>query len=277
MIIKSMSRSSKSFAQLLKYLDKDESLDKYVWNMYANKYNNKELSKEFLENAKYLDKSRGKVYLYHEVIALKNIDIKQAQNILYELANEYINLRAKNHLVFGAIHNDTNNPHIHLIISANEIEGLKRIRLAKKEFAQIQTKLENFKNKHFKELEQTHIYEQENISKSKTKRVEQEMKHKRQKLSKKELLKQDLQDIFEKSQSMSALENSLKNKGYELYIRGSTLGVIFESKKYRLKTLGLEQEYKNTLSKIHKIELRKERRAEFKNSKTRDFEQGRSL
>lgn len=272
-----MSRSSKSFAQLLKYLDKDESLDKYVWNMYANKYNNKELSKEFLENAKYLDKSRGKVYLYHEVIALKNIDIKQAQNILYELANEYINLRAKNHLVFGAIHNDTNNPHIHLIISANEIEGLKRIRLAKKEFAQIQTKLENFKNKHFKELEQTHIYEQENISKSKTKRVEQEMKHKRQKLSKKELLKQDLQDIFEKSQSMSALENSLKNKGYELYIRGSTLGVIFESKKYRLKTLGLEQEYKNTLSKIHKIELRKERRAEFKNSKTRDFEQGRSL
>lgn len=277
MIIKSMSRSSKSFAQLLKYLDKDESLDKYVWNMYANKYNNKELSKEFLENAKYLDKSRGKVYLYHEVIALKNIDIKQAQNILYELANEYINLRAKNHLVFGAIHNDTNNPHIHLIISANEIEGLKRIRLAKKEFAQIQTKLENFKNKHFKELEQTHIYEQENISKSKTKRVEQEMKHKRQKLSKKELLKQDLQDIFEKSQSMSALENSLKNKGYELYIRGSTLGVIFESKKYRLKTLGIEQEYKNTLSKINKIEARKERRAEFKNSKTRDFEQGRSL
>jgi hypothetical protein len=82
------------------------------------------LAKEFNDNAKTLKKSRGKVYLYHEVISLENtkLDNKQSKEILHKLADKYISLRAKNHLVYGVIHNDTNNPHIHLMISSNEVD-----------------------------------------------------------------------------------------------------------------------------------------------------------
>ncbi|WP_419763935.1 MAG: hypothetical protein ACNI28_09070 [Arcobacter sp.] len=58
MIIKSMSRASTSFKQLINYLDKDNLVKKYSWNMYANIDNNKELVDEFMQNSKYLATSR---------------------------------------------------------------------------------------------------------------------------------------------------------------------------------------------------------------------------
>jgi hypothetical protein len=53
-------------------------------------------------------------------------------------------------------------------------------------------------------------------------------------------------------------------KGYEFYKSGSTLGVVFEGKKYRLKTLWVLQEYQKTLKLIAKKEKRAEKYAEFK-------------
>lgn len=246
--------------------------------MYANTNNKKELVNEFMDNTKHLSKSRGKVYLYHEVISLENttLDLEKSQNILFDLASKYINLRASNHLIYWTIHNDTNNPHIHLVISSNEIEWNKRVRLSKKVFWLIQEELENYKNEHYKELEQSNIYNKSKIH-SKSKRIEQEIKHKRKKVPKKELIKEELNQIFARSQSIKALENTLKLSNYKLYENGSTLWVIYEDKKYRLKTLGLEKEYKQTLQKIKKLEQRKEKWQEFKNSKSKRIRKQRGL
>lgn len=270
MIIKSMSRKSLSFHQLVNYLDKEQSLKRFSWNMYSRDFN-KEVVKEFMENAKILKNSRGIVYLYHEVISLENVslDEKLSQEILFDLADKYVEKRAKNHLVFGSIHRDTSHPHIHLIISANEMGADKRVRLSKSEFATVQANLEAYKNEKYKELETSHIYDKRK-DKSKSKQSEQELKHKRKKLSLKEQIKNDLSHIFSSAISKKYLENSLNNKGFEVYKRGATLGVIFKNKKYRLKTLGMESLYKNTLTKIEKVEVRQKRRNELKKQRSKN-------
>jgi hypothetical protein len=171
------------------------------------------------------------------------------------------------------MHNDTNNPHIHLIISSNEIESQKRVRLSKKQFSSIQANLEAYKNQTYsKELGLSERYGKTK-DRSKQKQVEQEMKHKRKKIPKKEQIKQELSHIFEQAISQTALKNTLNSKGYELYTRGKTTGVIYEDKKYRLKTLGLENNYKKTLSNIQKREQRQQKRQDFKKSKTKSKSQ----
>lgn len=260
MISKSKSRSYKGgFRQLLSdYFGAKKYLERFTWNMYANRLNDKELLDEFRKNAKHLQNARGKNYLYHEIISISNNDItdKRKIEILHTLASEYLQKRASNHLVFGIIHNDTSNPHIHLLISANEIDGKKRVRLSKQEFSQIQIYLEQFKNSHFKELNQTHHYEQNTPQK---------------KLSKKQKMIEELEQIFSNTQSKTALDNTLKNRAYEIYTRGATLGVIFENKKYRLKTLGLEELYTKTLHRLEQSAQRKEKRAEFKQEKNKSL------
>lgn len=272
-----MSRKSQSFHQLLDYLQKEDDGKSFTWNMYSDKANYKELVKEFMQNAKHLKNSRGKVFLYHEVLSLENSGLtkKEMEKILYDLADKYINARAKNHLVYANIHNDTNNPHIHLMISANEIESSKRLRLSKKEFAEIQSHLEIYKNTKYKELEQSRIYGKEK-DKSKSKQAEQEMKHKRKKTTQKEFIRENLQDIFSKATTIEYLKKAMESRGFEFYTRGATQGVTLDGKNYRLKTLGLEQEYRKTQQNIKQAEARKEKRQEFKQekSKAKSNEQG---
>lgn len=68
MIIKSMSRKSKSFSQLYDYLTRDTSSFTFSRNTYANSNNKKEFVNEFYSNARHLREARGKVYMYHEVL-----------------------------------------------------------------------------------------------------------------------------------------------------------------------------------------------------------------
>lgn len=265
MIIKSMSRKTSSFSSLVNYLCKEKSKT-FTWNMYSSKDNKQKIIREFMENAKYLKNSRGKVYLYHEVISLKNenLDNKLSQKILQDLANEYISLRAKNHLVFASIHFDTKNPHIHLAISSNEVCGTKRKRLSKKEFSNIQAYIESYKNEKYKSLENSKIYGKSKVN-SKEKQAEQELKKRRNKSSIKDMIKRDLSEIFSFANTKTNLQNALKLKHYELYQRGKTNGIIFEDKKYRLKTLGLDEIYENSLKKIEEYELKQ---TKIQNSKT---------
>ena len=266
-----MSRNSQSFHQLLNYLDREERNRSFTWNLYSN--NNYDLVKEYLDNAQHLKNSRGSIYLYHEVISLEknNLNSKEIETLLYDLASHYISARANNHLVYGSIHLDTNNPHIHLMISANAINSSKRLRLSKHQFKTVQSKLESYKNDKYPQLESSHNY---SVSKdpSNPKQSEGEMKHKRKKQTQKEYVKENLQRIFHGVASKSYLNNSLSKLNFELYARGDTIGVIYEGKKYRLKTLGVDELYHKYLKQIERVEAREQKRQEFKDSKSKSHE-----
>jgi hypothetical protein len=264
MIIKSMSRKSNSFSQLYDYLTREESSFTFSRNTYTNPNHKKEFIKEFYENARHLKNSRGKVFLYHEVLSLEQneLEIDRQKEILLDLAYRYLELRADEHLAFGVIHEEKDNMHIHLMISSNEIEKDKRVRLTKSDFAGIQKRLEDYKNQKFKELEKTSLYqEKKDISKSKQK--EQELKKRTSKTTKDEI-KQKLKQAFEKATTKTYFHNNLKNLEYEIYTKGKTIGIRYNNKNYRLKTLGLEQDYKVLLNRLEKSEQRKEKRQETK-------------
>ncbi len=250
MISKSLSRQNRSFEALYNYLtrDKESVLDSY--NLYSDPYNRKSLIKEFLENADYLNRARGKNYFYHEILSLpKNrLSLKKQQQILKDLAQKYLLLRAQNHLSFTAMHQDKEHTHIHLMISANELTGTQRVRLSKKEFSTIQKEIESYKNAVYPELGETEHY-QKGKSFGKSRNNEQERNNRTKEPSKKEILQKNLQEIFSQSHSKEELEKSAGNFGLEFYTRGKTPGVIFEEKKYRLKTLGVLENYETCINK----------------------------
>lgn len=268
-----MSRSSNSFNQLLDYLDKEETLDRHSWNMYADRHNNDDLENEFMHNSEHIKEARGRVYMYHEVLSLEKNDLSlsRQREIIFDLANEYVKQRADNHLVYGAVHNDTNNMHIHLIISSNKVNANKRFRLSKKELAQIQSNVQEYKNSKYKELSRTNHYQNTKDS-SKSKQAEQEIKHTRKKQTIKEQIRENLHSIFEKSFSNEQLKSAMKQRGYEFYTRGKTQGVKVNGKSYRFKTLGLEQSYQNTLSRFERDTSRKQKRSESKKDTTKKRE-----
>ena len=72
------------------------------------------------------------------------------------------------------------------------------------------------------------------------------------------------------------MNNHLENLGYSLYIRGETIGVIYENKKYRLKTLGLENEYKTMFQNIEQRQEREVRRQNAKDDKSYTNQQSKS-
>jgi len=238
MIIKSLSRATKSFEALYNYLARDKESLLKTFNLYANAYSKKEVVKEFLDNAKYLKRAKGKNYLYHEIISLQsnNLSLKEQELILDDIVSKYISLRAENHLVFTALHKDKAHLHIHLMISANELEGAKRVRLSKKEFSTIQKELENYTNSIYPQLGTTKHYN----------RDLKEIK------SKKELLKSSLEDLFKNSTSKEDFIKRAKELNLEFYTRGKTVGVISKGKKHRLKTLGVLEDYTKTVERLEK-------------------------
>jgi len=236
MIIKSLSRATKSFEALYKYLTRDKESLLNGFNLYADPHSKEELVEEFLNNSKHLKGARGKNYLYHEIISLNpnNLPLQEQQHILIDLVNKYISLRAENHLTFTALHQDKDHLHIHLMISANELEGSKRIRLSKKEFSTIQKELEQYVNSTYPQLGTTKHYN----------------KDLNQIKSKKELLKISLDDLFINSHSKEEFRRLSEELNLEFYMRGKTVGVIYKGKKYRLKTLGVLEQYEALVKKL---------------------------
>ena len=268
MIMKSMSRKSKSFSQLYDYLTRDENSFTFSRNTYSQSKNKQEFVNEFYENAKHIRKARGKVYMYHEVLSLEQneLSLERQKEILLDMSEKYLYQRAEDHLAFGVIHEEKENIHVHLMISANEIEGEHRIRLSKKEFFQIQQRLENYKNQKYPELEKSFIYHKEKDL-SKDKQNEQELK-KRGARGVRDEIKSNLSDTFDKATSHTYLENHLKSLGYEIYTRGKTQGIKFHNKNYRFKTLGLESEYKQVLKKLERTQTRKTKREQSKEKRS---------
>ena len=236
MIIKSLSRATKSFEALYNYLTRDSSTILNSYNLYSNPKDKYSVIEEFLENAKYIKKARGKNYLYHEIISLNpnNLSLQEQQNILIDLVNKYISLRAENHLVFSALHLDKKHIHIHLMISANELEGIKRVRLSKKDFSSIQKEIEEYMSNTYPQLEATKHYNKD------LKKIQ----------SKKEILISLLHSLFKNAKSKDDFLKESSKNNISFYTRGKTVGVIFNAKKYRLKTLGVLQEYEELIKRL---------------------------
>ena len=264
MIIKSMARKSPSFRQLAKYMDKGKKNHKSFEVFYRNLYSreNEGISDEFKKNAENLHHRKNGNYLYHEVISITRnpeVDFEKQKEILYSLVNDYVELRAKRNLVYGIMHTDkTDNLHYHLMISSNELGSEKRHRLNKSTFAKIQKDIEKNVLNNFPELGQKIIYNQNKAEK--TKQGEYELKKRTGKESQRDKIKRELTEVFKNSKGKADFFNKLSDAGFEIYVKGNTIGVKSKetARNYRLKTLGLLDEFEKISGTIEEVEHRKE-------------------
>ncbi len=251
-----MARKAPSFGQLIDYLGKGQSLGNhgiFSRNLFAQASNRKAVKNEFKENFSYLKKRVNGNILYHEIIVLDQgitAPKEQLDKVLFDLAERYCRLRAPKQIVYGRIHNDKDHHHIHLIISANPIKSPKRVRLSKKMFSEIQQEIEKYLMERYPELEVAPIYTQSRFAqRMKVKQREGEMERRTGKPSKKRFMKEILIKHLSEAQSFDDLENRLKLNGMRIYQRGKQTGLepIEKGRRFRLKTLGIDQSYKDTL------------------------------
>ena len=244
MIIKSMSRKVPSFGQLLEYIDRD--LGQEAFSIRHNLAGRKPQSirAEFERNGELLRKRKNGNYLFHEIISItraKGLTPEEQKSRLQEIAQEYINARCPDNLVYGGLHQDKDHSyHMHLMISANRVGQEKRQQLSKHKFRQIQVKLEEHVLRHYPELEQK-LAIGKRSDRGRTK-GEAELERRTKSRPKREEILERVQSAFDASQDRDSLLDALGHHNLELYVRGKTLGVIDHEtgKKHRLKTLDLE-------------------------------------
>ena len=135
MIIKSMSRKVPSFGQLLGYIDREQGQEDFAVRHNLLGRDHDSIRAEFERNAELLQKRKNGTYLFHEIISItraQGLSAQEQKQRLHEISQEYISARCPDSLVYGGLHQDKDHSyHMHLMISANRANEVKRQRLTK--------------------------------------------------------------------------------------------------------------------------------------------------
>ncbi len=275
MIIKSMARKAPTFAQLIAYIGRDVGAagDRespigpngrdadlapaalFSRNLYHAGADERVVAGQFLDNYRHLPKRRNGNALYHEVIVLEaqpHLDRVRLNAALIGLAERYCARRAPGQLAWGKIHHDTDHPHIHLMISANEVRSPRRVRLNKAAFAEIQRDLERYKVQAHPELAGGPIYDRPERGRGPgITRGEGEAARRTGKASRKQAVAETLRTAMFGAHGREELVRKLRDAGFELYRRGKTFGVQATrgGQRYRLATLGLQPDFEAALNR----------------------------
>ena len=254
MIIKSMSRGKPSFSQLVAYMEKSGKDSEYSIYNHFHHAKAEGITKTFENNSKFLKKRKNGVYLYHEIISLtrpRHLNHQELKTKLREIALKYVAERAKNNLVYGVIHDEgKEHIHYHLMISSNEKGSEQKTRLSKQKFNAIKKTLEKQVLEKYPELEQKVAINKKSGKKLSNKGAE--LKRRTGKSPKKEETINKLKNIFTHSKEKETFFELLQKNNLEIYTRGKTIGFLDKenNRKHRLKTLGLEEEFRSMSDKI---------------------------
>lgn len=288
MIIKSMSRKHRTFSQLYNYMkdgsSRNSEYDYFSHNVYARK--DQDIINEFVANSRKVKARKNGNYMFHEVIAItksKQLTLEQEKERLFDIVRNYVDMRCKNNLVVGYMHDEKDiNVHFHLMISSNELDAYKNQRLTKFDFDKAKKQLERYVIEKYPELEQDIIINAKaEQKKSRESNKGAEVIRKGGRLAKKEHMVKTLNSIFANSRSMHDYFTQLEKQNIEMYNRGNAIGFInkTDGKKYRLKTLALEEQFKqvdallqpDTKTKQNKSEQQKSKDEEHNTSEKQDY------
>ena len=158
------------------------------------------------------------------------------------------------------------------MISANERDDRKRLRLPKAQFEAAKRETEELALSQYPELKQTQVITaslEEKIERREQRDSQKvaEMKKRGGKLSKREALAQEIRAVMAYAKSQAELERLLESKGFAFYTRGKHYGVkpleaSEGSKKpraHRFATLGIADDYAAFLERVEPV-LEEDRR-----------------
>jgi len=261
MMIKSMARKSVSFGQLLDYFGAPEKTGPaLLHNLQSRQDDPAAIRCEFNTNAHLLPPRKNGNVLYHEILSFGDGDeAALTPAILEDLTRRYLDLRAPYALAYAKAHFDTDCPHVHVLISANNVGASERLRLSKQRFGQIKTELEQFQRERYpflaNSLAQGRSRRPGDRRRVRETRSEQE-RHRRLQgkndhaPSRKEALREILATELVVAESGPDFYQRLMGHGLRLYRRGKTVGVedLEGCRRYRLRTLGLAESFERSVT-----------------------------
>ena len=287
MIIKIKSHKNKrSFQALLNYMlnDKDRLFDDTGYsfaishNLKGNSIN--EWVKQYQKNEECRQHKRvNSVLLTHEIISFHKED---ATNItldkLEDIARQYVRERNINGMYVAVPHFDKEHYHIHICASGIEYKTGKAMRLSKVNLQSLKKTIQQYQIDKYPELSKSLVNHEGAKKALALSDKEYQYKARTGRATDKEQLIGMLKTCYKKSESKNEFYEYMKECGLQEYIRGGRIsGIVFNNKKYRLKTLGFTEERLQMLDKsINRENELKNIRSKEKN-KTKDKNISRNL
>ena len=278
MIIKTLSRRGSGFDKAISYVDKNQEqtekskLFDENFRIYHNIIGNtkEDAIQAFKENYQHKKKRKNGISMHHEILSFHKDD-KVTQKAIEDLSQKYIDIRAKNAVVYGAVHTDKKHIHCHLIISANEVGSSKSIRLNNKKFKEVRIQLETYQQKHYPELHRSLVYlgrkQERSREKEDTnnrdqkymelqKRLKSEAKNKntRKKVTDKEKVYVYLYQAQQRAKSLDEFYQLVEKQGLTIYERkNKKIGVTLKGRNYRFTTALGKENWQNYLKETERM------------------------
>lgn len=258
-IIKSIGRKDTNFGQLIDYLHREDGAEQdsftYLHNITGiDAEDMKGMTQAFTKNNEYRKKRKNGVGQYHEVMSFHPEDtaiLKKHPEILEDLAQVYLELRAPDALSIARVHTDKEHIHLHFMISPNEVGSHKSIRLTKKKFQALRRTIEEYQLTYYPELQ--HSYAQAREGKqtkkkasSKTSEVQsgrqdhtiQQMKKRGINLVDKKEMASTVKALIHNTNDFTEIQSNLQEYGADVYYyKGNLQGVKYNGRKYRFSRL----------------------------------------
>jgi len=275
MILKSLGHKTRSFGKLVAYVARgaeagraeghaaqDSSCSSFSRNLMGAADDLDAVTRAFEENARFLRPRQGGNWCYHEIIALpkamKEKTRESGEAVLFELAEAYVAKRAPRQLVWGRVHWETEHPHLHLVISANEVRSPRRVRVPRPEFTKLVEELEAFKCARWPDLPEKLWQHRKRYNRQRRTHAEEQVARRTGRVSQRSELAETLTALFAKARWPDDLDQSLAALGLKLYRRGRAWGVIdlASGKRHRLRSLGLLEAFRAMSDRILSQEQR---------------------
>ncbi len=245
-VLKMLSRRKPSaIAHTLRYVTREGAngeVPPILYNLRSSPDDLEAVAQEFLINEAYRKVTSNRLYSYHTILSLSNLDKEKATpNVMQAIVTKYLELRG-NILAYAVPHFDTDSAHWHICESSTFYRENRATGMRKKELHQLKMELEAFVKEQFPEMEHSQV----DHGKGKAYLREPEYQlQKRTGTSERKHLKTLIRNTYRSATSKQQFLDTLLDHGYIHYERtdGVLTGVVSESgRKYRFKTLGISPE-----------------------------------
>lgn len=200
-----------------------------------------------------LRKRKNSVYLNHEIISFHRDDTRHlSMEKLETLVREYIQLRNPNGCYIAVPHFDRYHVHVHICSSAVQYRTGQSMRMSREEFSDLKRNFQDYQVRSFPELSRSVVRHGRKAA-GKTSEKEQQFILRTGKVSKREQVREIVQECHRRASSEAEFYSLLKAHGMETYVRGGKVyGVVCQGRKYRFTAMGLDTTEKEKSLGINK-------------------------
>ncbi len=256
-ILKVLSRHSPSYGGLIEYLTREGKSKNGKPTILTHNFkgaDKQSWTKELVENESFRRFPKStQIFLYHTIISLSDKENKEliTDDVLKDLANQYITLRGQEGMYLLAFHDDKEHQHIHVLESGVKYCTGMAHRLSHKDLHELKIRFQEYHKEHYPFL--THSLPEHGKGKDYIKDSEYYGKEKRSNV--KETIKQQVQELFNQANSQQHFLQLLQENNLNHYERnGKATGIVFEDMKFRFSRLDIGMDEKPIDQELSKEE-----------------------